>query len=180
MRHELVTAGETGGRGFRDLLAGGQQCVDAPEQTLALGAAGRVAEPLRREEGRGGEHRRVAQREVREARQSRLEAVHDVEPAAGEREREAGADSDRHAHPAAPGDRHRRPDRNRLRRLVERAEQRTSSGCEIASAVGGSEDGDRVTAAPELAREYVHVLVHVVRLRPSERRDERDPHGDRV
>jgi hypothetical protein len=37
-----------------------------------------------------------------------------------------------------------------------------------------------MTASPQLTREPVHVLVHVVRLRPGERRDERDPHVDRV
>jgi hypothetical protein len=37
-----------------------------------------------------------------------------------------------------------------------------------------------VPALAQLAREDVHVLVHVVRLRPGERRDERDPHVDRV
>jgi hypothetical protein len=37
-----------------------------------------------------------------------------------------------------------------------------------------------VAAPPQLAREPVDVLVHVVRLRPGERRYERDPHVDRV
>ena len=64
--------------------------------------------------------------------------------------------------------------------LVEGAEQRAPAGGEIAGAVRRSEDGDRVAASPQLAREPVHVLVHVVRLRPGERRDERDPHVDRV
>jgi len=37
-----------------------------------------------------------------------------------------------------------------------------------------------MAAAPQLLREAGHVLVHVVRLRPGERRNERDPHVDRV
>jgi hypothetical protein len=55
--------------------------------------------------------------------------------------------------------------------MVEGAEQCTPPGCEVAGAVRGSEDGDCVTAVPQLAREPVHVFVHVVRLRPGERRD---------
>jgi hypothetical protein len=37
-----------------------------------------------------------------------------------------------------------------------------------------------VAAVAQLPREPAHVFVHVVRLRPSERRYERDPHVDRV
>ena len=49
-----------------------------PSSLLALRPPRRVAEPLGREEGRDGERLRVAEREVGEARQPRLEAVHDV------------------------------------------------------------------------------------------------------
>jgi hypothetical protein len=176
VRHELVAAREADGGCIRDLLARREQRVDAGEQPLALGAAGRVTEPLGRKEGRRGERRGIAEREVREARQPRLEAVHDVEPSAGEREREARADADRHAHPAAPGNRHGRAERDQLG-IVEIAEQRAPPRREIAGAVRRGEDGHRVVAPPQLAGEPVHVLVHVVRLRPGEGRDERDPHA---
>ena len=107
----------------------------------------------------------------------RLEAVDDVEPASRQREREACAHADRHSHPAPPGDPHRRADGDQLGRLVEGAQQRAPSGGEVAGAVRRSQDGDRMAATPQLLREAGHVLVHVVRLRPGERRDERDPHS---
>jgi hypothetical protein len=73
--------------------------------------------------------------------------VHDVEASPREGEREAGSDSDRHAHPAAARDRHRRAEGNQLG-LAEVAEQRAPSGGQIAGAVRRSENGDRVAAAP--------------------------------
>ena len=180
MRHDFIAARKADVRGFRDLVARRQKRVDACEQPLPLRAARRVAEALGREEGRNRERPRVPEGEVREARQSRLEAVHDVEPAARECEREARAHADRNSHPASSRDRDGRADGDQLRRLVEGAEQRTPPGGEVAGAVRGSQDGDGMAAVPQLARQPVHVLVHVVRLRPGERRDERDPHGDRV
>ena len=77
-RDHAVVAGEALGRGLGGRLRGRDERVDPAEQPLALRLARRVAEPLGREEGRDREGPRVAQREVREARQARLEAVHDV------------------------------------------------------------------------------------------------------
>ena len=179
MRHELVTAGEADGSRFRDILARGEESVDAGEQALALRAARGIAEPLGREDRGSRERRGIPECEVREAGQSRLESVDDVEATSREGEREARADADRDAHAAATGDRHRRAERDQLR-FVEGAEERSPARSEIAGAVRGREDGDGVAAAPQLAREHVHVLVHVVRLRPGERRNERDPHVGRV
>ena len=112
VRYELVAAGETHRRRFRDLFVRREKRVDAREQPLALGARRWVAEPLGREERRGRERGRIAEREVREARQSRLEAVHDVEPAAGERERR-GSRGRRPARPSGCGGRSARPGRSR-------------------------------------------------------------------
>jgi len=119
------------------------------------------------------------EREVRKAGQTRLETVHDVEPAAHERQREARPDSDRNSHPAPTGDRNGRAERDQLG-VVKRTEQGASPGGEVSRTVRGRQDRDRVAASSQLTSEAVHVLVHVVRLRPGERRDERDPHGDRV
>ena len=113
-RHELVAAGEPHGRRLRRLLARREQRVEPGEQPLALRLAGRVAEPLLGEERRGGERAGVAEREVGEARQPRLEAVDDVEAAAGERDRQVRADADRDAHAAAPRDRDGRAERDQL------------------------------------------------------------------
>ena len=67
VRYELVTAGKADGRRFRDLLARRQQRVDARQQPFSLRAAGRVAKPLGREEGRSRERR-----QSRRARYERL------------------------------------------------------------------------------------------------------------
>ena len=170
MRHELVAAGETDGGRLRDRFVRREQRVDPREQALPLRAGGRVAEPVRREERRRGQRGGVAQRQIRQARQSRLETVHHVEAAPRKGEREARADADRHAHAAPTGDPHRRADCDQLR-VVEVSEQGASPGCQIAGAVRGGQDRDRMTASTQLTREPVHVLVHVVRLRPGERRD---------
>jgi hypothetical protein len=105
--------------------------------------------------------------------------VHDVETAAAEGEREARADADGDAHAAPAGDRDRRSEGDELR-VLEVPEQCSAAGREVAGPVRRRKDDDHVAPAPQLARESVHVLVHVVRLRPGERRDERYPHVARV
>ena len=171
-RHHLVAPREPHGRGLRRLLARGEQRVEPGEQPLALRLAGRVAEPLLGEERRGGERAGVAEREIGEARHSRLEAVDDVEAAAGERDRQVRADAHRDAHAAAPRDRDGRAERDQL--LVGSVQQGASAGGEVARPVRRRQHRDRVTAAAQLPRQPRHVLVDVVRLRPGERRDEGD------
>jgi hypothetical protein len=142
-RHDLVTAGEAELGGLSRLGARGEQRVEPAQQALALRLARRVREPLRREEGRGREGGRVAKRQVREARQPRLEAVHDVE-AGLQGEREVRPHADRHAHAAAARDRHRGAEGDELG--IEAVPERAASRCEVAGPVGRGEHGDRVPA----------------------------------
>lgn len=174
---ELVAAREARRGSSGDLGCRREERVDAGEQPLALRLARRIGEPLRREERRRRECTGVAEREVRQARQARLEAVHDVEAAAREREREAGANADGNAHPAPPRDRHGRAERHEVPERVAISKQRPASFAEIAGAVRRREDGHVVAALPQLPRQRCDVLVDVVRLRPGERRHESDTHA---
>ena len=144
-RHELVPPGEALGRRLRRRRARREQRVEPPEQALAARARGRIREPLRREERRDRQGRGVAEREVGEARQARLEAVDDVEVARRERDGEVRADADRHADPAPPRDRHGRAERDELR-VAEAARERAPARAEVAGAVRRPEHGDLVTA----------------------------------
>ena len=169
---DAVVAGEALAGGRRGALGRREQRVDAVEQALALRLAGRVGEALRREERRDGERLRVAEREVREARQARLDPVDDVVAPFAEREVEVEAGADRHAHLRAPRDRHRRPDGDQLR--VGAALQDLPPGCEIARAIRRGEHRHVVAERPQLPGDPVDVLVDGVRLRPGEGRDEAD------
>ena len=159
---DAVVAGEALPRRRRGALGRREQRVDAVEQTLALRLARRVREALRREERRDREGLRVAECEVREARQSGLDSVNDVVAPFAERELEVEARTDRHAHLRAARDRHRRPDGDQLR--VGAALQDLPPGCEVARAVRRSEDGHVVTERPQLPGDPVDVLVDGVRL----------------
>ena len=86
---------------MRGLRRGGDERVDPAEEPLPLRLPGRIAEPLRREEARHAQRARIAKGEIREARQPGLEAVDDVEPAAGESRRQVGAHADGEADAAA-------------------------------------------------------------------------------
>jgi hypothetical protein len=169
-RDDGVVAGKAGGGGLGRLLARRDESVDAGEQTLALAAAGRVAEPLGREEGGDRERLGIPKGHVGEAREAGLEAVDDVVAARGEREREVGADADRHADAAAARDRQRRAERDHV--CIGPVEERAPAGEEVGRAGRGREDGDVVPEAAERSCDAGHVLVHVVRLRPRERGDE--------
>ena len=81
-RNDPVVAREPLGRRCRDLGRDRGEGVDPAQQAPPLRAAGRVAEPLGREEGCHRQLGRVSKGQVGEARQARLEAVDDVEPAA--------------------------------------------------------------------------------------------------
>jgi len=166
-------AGKAKSRGRRGRVARRHERVETREQSVALRFARRIAESVRRDEGRHGERLCVAEREVGEARQTRLEAVHDVEAAECERQRQVRARADRDADPASTRDRNRRPEGDNVR--VEPVEQCAPARGQIARAVGGREDRDGVSDSAELGRDPRDVLVDVVRLRPGERRDETDP-----
>jgi hypothetical protein len=76
-----VVPGEAFGGGVGRCLRVGDERIDAAEELLALRLSGWVRQPFGREEARHGDRLRVAEGEVGEARQARLEAVHHVVPA---------------------------------------------------------------------------------------------------
>ena len=175
-RDEVVVAGEALVCRLAHRLGEREQCVDACQQLLALRAGGRVAEPVGRAEGGDRERVGLPQRQVGERGQAGLEAVDEVEPAAREREPEVRAHADGNAHLRAPRDRHRRADRHHvLRRRVPVHD--APAGEERGCARRGREDRDLVAERPETVGNARDVLVHVMRLRPRERRDETDAHG---
>ena len=145
------------------------------EQLLALRARRRVAEPVGRAERRDGERVGLAQREVGERGQARLEAVDDVERPAGERERQVRADADRDAHLRAARDRDGRPDGDHVARRRVPVDD-APAGEQVGGARRGREHGHRVPERAQSGRDPGDVLVHVVRLRPRERRHEADAH----
>ena len=95
--NDRVRAGEPLGGASRDVCVGGDEAVDPREQPVALRAAGWKAETLGIDERRCGGRLRLEQCRVREAGNSRVETVHDVERALTKRRRDARADADRHA-----------------------------------------------------------------------------------
>jgi len=98
--------------------------------------------------------------------------VDDVEPASTEREQEVCAHADGDAEVRAPRDRDGRPDRDHL--PFEPSLERASAVEEVPSPGRGSEHRDLVPELPERLGGALHVRVHLVRLRPRERRDEAD------
>jgi hypothetical protein len=177
-REDAVVAGEALLRGRPGLLRQRDEHVDAPEQPLALRPGRRVGEPVAGDEGGDRQRVRVAEREVRERREARLEAVHDVVAALGERLLQVRLDAHGHAHLRAPRHRHGGPDRDHLRLLA--AGQRPASGQQVGRTRRRREHRHVVTQRPQPRSDAGHVLVHVVGLRPGERRDQADPHGHRV
>ena len=171
-REHAVVAGEANRRGFGRLRREGDERVDATEQLLAQRPAGRVAEALGRDEGGDGQRLGVTECEVGDARQPGLEAVDDVEASLLEGEGEVRAHPDGDAHAALPGDRHRGADREHVG--VEPARERPPAGEKVGRAAGGGEHGDGVPEPPQLGGDTGDVLVHLVRLRPGERRDQAD------
>ena len=174
-RDDPVVAREALRRRVGRLRRRGDEGVDPCEQLLALRLRGRVPEPLRREEARNAQCACIPEREVREARQAGLEAVDDVELSAGERCGQVRADSDRQADSASPRDRHGRAQRDQRR--LEAVTQGAPARREVGRAVRRREDADRVAARPERVGDPRDVFVHVVRLRPRERRHQADSQG---
>ena len=129
LRDDPVLAREALGRGVGSFRRRGDERVDPPEQLLALRLRGRVPEPFGREEAGDAQSPRVPEREVREARQPRLEAVDDVELSPGESRGQVRADADREADPAPPRDRDGRAERDQRR--GDAVTQRAPAGGEV-------------------------------------------------
>jgi len=108
-----------------------------------------------------------SQREVRDARQCRLEAVHDVEAAVRQRDGEVGLHPDRDADA-----RERGTDRDEV--LHRAARECPAAGGEVARTIRRRQHADAMAAGAQGAGEAVDVLVDLVRLRPGEGRDEGD------
>ena len=98
--------------------------------------------------------------------------MHDVVAPAGERQSQVGAYGDRHAHARPAGDRDRRADGDDL--LVGAALQRPAPREQVARARRRRQHGHLVAEPPQRGGGSLDVRVHLVRLRPRERRDEAD------
>ena len=159
-REDPIVAGEALRRRRGGRLGGGDQRVDPGEQLLAQGPPRRIAEPVGREEARDAERLGVAQREVRDARQPRLEAVDDVEAALLEREAEVRADADRDAEAGATRDGNGGADRDRLGGVA--ARERATPCREVGRPPRRREHGDRVPQRAQLLRDPGDMLVDVV------------------
>ena len=168
-----VVALEALGRRLRGLVRGREERVDARSQPVAAGAPRGVAEAVDGEERRRGQRVRRRQREVREAREARLEAVHDVEAAAREREAEVRAHRDRDAHVRPPRERDRRADGDDVR-VGGRAGARGDRRARSRARDDGASTVTSCPRSPQRGGGSVDVRVHLVRLRPRERRDEAD------
>ena len=161
-RDHAVVAGEALGSRLGRSRRGREQRVDATQQLLAQGPSRRIAEPLGREEGGDAESLRVAEREVRDARQAGLETVDDVEPALAQREVEVRAHADGHAEARAARDRDGRTDRDHLGGFA--AGERAVPCDEVGGPARRREHRDGVPEPAQLLRDPRDVLVDVVRL----------------
>ena len=139
--------------------------------SLAASAPRRIREPIRREEGRDRERAgRASARYAREGRPGSKPWTTSKRP--GEREREVRADADGHAHLRAPGDRYRRarPRSPRPNRDPCSSRRRRAGR----GARWTERERSPVPAPTQSLRGAPDVRVHLVRLRPRERRDETD------
>ena len=117
-REHPIVAGEPELGRCADVVRQCDQRVEAGEELLALGARGRVAEPVRRGERGHGERVGVAEREVGERRDAGIEAVDDVEGALGERLVQVRLYAHRHAELRAARHGDGRPDREDVAALA--------------------------------------------------------------
>ena len=131
-RHNAVVAGKTVRCCCGRRLGGREEGVDASEQLLSQRAPRRIAETLGREERGDAERFGIAQGEVRDAWQSWLETVDDIEASLLEREVEVRADADRDAQRRPARHRHRRTDRDHVGALA--ARERSSAGDQVCRA----------------------------------------------
>ena len=175
---DAVVAGEPLLRRRANVVRQGDQRVEAREQLLALRARRRVAEAILGREGGDGERVRVAQREVGERRQPGIEAVDDVVAPLGEGLAQVRLHADGHAElrPARHG--HRRPERDHLGRLA--VLQRPPPGEQVGGPGRGRQHRHGMADGPEGRGHPGHMVVHVVRLRPRERRHQADAHRPRA
>ena len=171
-RDDAVVTLEPLGGCHRGLFRCREEGVDPSSQAVASRAARGVAEAIDGEEGGCGQGVRRGEREVRKARQAWLEAVHDVETAVGESESEVCPHRHRDAHVRSARQRDRGADRDDVR--VGAALERSSTCEQVACARRGREHRHLVTELPERFGRPFHVRVHLVWLRPRERRDEAD------
>ena len=160
--------------GSRRLLRRREQDVEPAEQLLALRPPRRVREPLGREERGDCQALGLAQSEVGETRQRRLEAVDDVEAPGAQGTRDIGAHADGDTHAAPARDRDRRPEGEQLPAVHRSIEQREPARGKVGGAIRRRDDRYRVAEDAQLPRDARDVLVHLVRLRPRERCDEAD------
>ena len=179
-RDEREGAGEALVRPGERLLARREQRVDPRQQAVALVAARRVPEPLRVDERRRRGRLRLEQRDVREPRHGRVEAVDDVEVPATERRRDVRADTDRDPHRRTRRDRHRARDGDDAVELA--ALEGATARDQIGRPRGRREHDHAVPASAERLRDAGHVLVRVVRHGPRVRGHEADAerHGRRI
>ena len=171
-RHDAVVAFEPLGGGGHGLHGAREERVHPDPQTVATRPPSRVPEALGREERRRRQRMRRGEREIREARGGRLDAVYDVEVAPPQRKLEVRPDADRHPEVRPARDRDRRPDRDHL--AVDAALEGAPAVEQIPGARGRRQHGDLVPEPAKRLRRPVHVHVHLVWLRPRERRDEAD------
>ena len=161
-RDDAVVAGKALGCRRRRRLGGREEGVDTSEQLLSQRSPRRIAEPLGREERGDTERLRVAQREIRDARQSGLEAVDDVEAPLLEREVEVRADADGDAQRRTARDGHGRADGDHVGGLA--PSQRAPAGDQVRRARRRGEHGDRMAECSQLLRDPSDMLVDIVRL----------------
>ena len=170
--HELVVALEALGGGDGGLFRGGEERIDPDSQPISPRPAGGVPEPLGREERGCGQSVCRSEREVRQARQTRLEPVHHVEASSSECKPQVGAHRDRHAHVCSSRDGYRGSDGDDLG--VDIALKRSSACEEVARARRWREHRDVVSALSERSGCTRDVRVDLVGLRPRKGRDEAD------
>ena len=151
---------------------GREERVDAGSEAIAAGTPRGVREAIDGEERGRSERVRRVQREVGQAWETRLESVHDVEAALGQRKAEVRSHGHRHAHVRPSREWNRRADGDDLRIVA--ALERTTPGQQVTRSRGGRQDRHRMAALAKRSRRAVDVRVHLVRLRPRERRDEAD------
>ncbi len=163
-----------------DLVGGRKQRVDPCEEPVAVVAPRREAEPLRVDERRSRRRLGLEERDVREPRHRRVEAVHHVEVAAPESGRDV------RAHPDGDPDRGARRDGHGSRQgddvLQPALLQRAPTRDEVGRSRRRSQDHDVVTPPAESRGDARDVFVRVVRHRPRMRGHQADPerHGFRL
>ena len=175
-RDDPIVAGEPLARGRGRALGRGDERVD-PARAASRAApspAGSRAAPARRSSRPRSSAR--AQREVGEARQRRARSR-----GRGRSRRARARPSDSRAsrpeRPCCFAGRSAPPGRSRSPRRRRRRAATRRPVAEIGRAARRREHGDRVSELAQLGGDARDVVVHLVRRRPRERRDQAEPHG---